>query len=296
MKLFRILRTGVTNLYFLFFLNGFLVCLFVNFEMADNYEKRIFSSLANNILAKTQNMPEDSVLAAMLHATNFLVGSRSSVFKPGVNNPASYTQDYTASLTGDLMTAQGACGSYSKVMVKLAQELNFDCRIGQMKVKGVYGGHIIPEVKTSKGWVVIDPMYDLFFKNSKGESASFKEVSGNWNYYKQQVPAEYNLSYSYEDVRYTNWQKIPVILPSIKKLLDFSIGEQRANDICLSVELLSIYNIYSILLLLIIVPLSIHLLIRIFRRHAFQLYPGLNRDNARFPVLARMLTKSDKPE
>src|SRR5688572_17064402 len=172
MKIFRILKAGVTNLYFLFFLNGFLVSLFVNFEMADSYERKLFSSLADNITSKTHNMPEDSVLAAMLHATNFLVGSRSSVFKLNSTSPI---EDYAASLTGDLMTAQGACGSYSKVMVKLAQELNFECRIGQMKVNGVYGGHIIPEIKTSKGWVVIDPMYDLVFKNSKGESASFKE-------------------------------------------------------------------------------------------------------------------------
>src|SRR5688572_12177766 len=130
MKLTRVLKAGFFNLYFLFFLNGFLLCLLVNFQLANSYEKRIFSSLANNIALKTRDLPEDSLLAEMLHATKFLLGTRSTVFRSGPVSLASSTEDYAASLTGDLMTAQGACGSYSKVMVKLAQEFNFDCRIG----------------------------------------------------------------------------------------------------------------------------------------------------------------------
>ena len=294
MKLTRVLKAGFFNLYFLFFLNGFLLCLFVNFHLANSYEKKIFSSLANNIAVKTRNLPEDSVLSEILHATNFLLGTRTSVFRSGPVSLASSTEDYAASLTGDLMTAQGACGSYSKVMVKLAQQLNFDCRIGQMKVNGIYGGHIIPEIKTSRGWIVVDPMYDLRFVNEKGESASFQEVSKNWDYYKQQVPADYNHDYRYEDVRYTNWEKVPIILPLIKKVIDFTIGEKRANNICLRVEFLSIYNIYSFLLLLIITPLSFYLLKQIVRHKNLTIYQGYNWQPSSMPVFAKTSVENSK--
>jgi hypothetical protein len=296
MKLTRVLKAGFFNLYFLFFLNGFLLCLFVNFQLADSYEKRIFSSLANNIAVKTHNLPEDSLLSEMLHATNFLLGTRTSVFRSAPVSVSSSTEDYAASLTGDLMTAQGACGSYSKVMVKLAQELNFECRIGQMKVNGSYGGHIVPEIKTSKGWIVLDPMFDLRFINKKGESASFQEVSKNWDYYKQQVPANYNHDYRYEDVRYTNWEKIPVLMPLTKKVIDLSIGEKQANNICLRVEFLSIYNVYSFLLLLIIAPLSFYLFTQIVRNRHVTIYQGYNWQTSTMPVFAKPSAESSKPE
>ena len=35
------------------------------------------------------------------------------------------------------------------------------------------------------------------------------------------------MNYSYEDVRYSNWTKIPVVFPAIKKILDLTIGKQK---------------------------------------------------------------------
>jgi hypothetical protein len=294
MKVIRILKSTVVNLHFLFFINGFLLCLFVNFQMANNYEKRIFSSLARNIAAETENMPEDSVLTHVLHATNSLISSRSSIFHPGTVNPASTTADFATSLTGDLMTGQGACGSYSKVMVGIAKKLGYECRIGQMKVNGLYGGHIIPEIHTANGWVVVDPMYNLAFVNAEGKHATFQEVSSNWDYYKHQVPANYNHDYRYEAVRYTNWDKVPVVLPMMKKALDFSIGKQRADAISIRVDLLSIYNIYSFILLLLIIPLSIFLVTKVVSRKRHRFYSEFNWETSRFPVLARILVKTDK--
>ena len=296
MKLIRIFRSRVVNLYFICFINGILICMYVNFKIADDYENRVFASIAKTIATKTNSMPEDSVLAEMVHATHLLVGSRSSIFNANESDPQFSTTDFSESLSGDLMTAHGACGSYSKVMAKLAEHLGFESRIGQMKVKGQFGGHIIPEVRTSTGWIVTDPMFDLVFKNPDGKPAGFSEVSGNWSYYKQQVPQNYQHDYKYEAIRYTNWEKIPVIMPLIKKALDKSLGEERANAISIRVRLLSIYNIYSLLLLFVMIPMFTYLFMRMFEIPKLPFSSGYNWGTPKFPVLAKMLEKAEKKD
>ena len=76
--------------------------------------------------------------------------------------------------------------------------------------------------------------------------ASFQEIKSNWEYYKTQVPPDYNMSYDYEDVRYTNWESIPIIMPGIKKVLDLFLGKEHADHISLRVLILSKYKILMI--------------------------------------------------
>ena len=93
---------------------------------------------------------------------------------------------------------------------------------------------ILVETKTHNGWVVLDPLFDIYFINPEHKLASFNEVQSNWKYYKSQLPAGYDQHYRYEDVRYSNWTKIPVVMPAIKKILDETIGKQEADNISLS--------------------------------------------------------------
>ena len=79
----------------------------------------------------------------------------------------------------------------------------------------------------------------------------------NWDYYKEQLPASYNNSYRYEDVRYTNWDKIPVILPALKKILTIFLGKERTDTISLRVHLLRIYDLYFLITLFLYIPISI---------------------------------------
>ena len=127
------------------------------------------------------------------------------------------------------MTTNGACGSYSYILSRLLNELKIPNRIAQMKVNGEYGGHILVEAKTAKGWIVLDGLYDLYFKKLNGELANFKDVQDNWNYFRDQVPANYNHQYRFEGVRYTNWSKIPVVMPAIKGVLTLTVGKEEAD-------------------------------------------------------------------
>ena len=126
-----------------------------------------------------------------------------------------------------------------------------------MKANGTYAAHNIIEVKTEKGWVVLDPTYDVYFIRPDHEMASFADVRNNWNYYYPQLPAEYNRAYRYEDVRYSNWGKIPVLMPALKKLLNLVIGTERANTISLRTYFLKVYTIWFYCVFLLYIPIFI---------------------------------------
>ena len=85
--------------------------------------------------------------------------------------------------------------------------------------------------------------FDTYFINPSRRLASFEEVKNNWDYYKTQLPSGYNLNYRYEDVRYSNWTKVPILLPSIKKILDLSLGKKEADTISLRIYFLRKYNL-----------------------------------------------------
>ena len=84
------------------------------------------------------------------------------------------------------------------------------------------------------------------------------DVKNNWSYYKNQLPPGYDMTYRYEDVRYSNWTKIPVILPAIKKILDLTLGKERCRysissepyflrkyDICFNLVLILFVLVFS---------------------------------------------------
>ncbi|WP_315819865.1 transglutaminase domain-containing protein [Paraflavitalea speifideaquila] len=125
------------------------------------------------------------------------------------------------------MTAQGACGSHAYVLARLLREMNVDVRIPQMTVKGQSAGHIIVEAKASYGWVVLDPLSNVYFRRLNGQLAGFNDVKNNWSYYQQQLPANYNMAYRYEGARYTNWDKIPVVMPLIKNIMYWTMGKEK---------------------------------------------------------------------
>jgi len=156
--------------------------------------------------------------------------------------------------------ANGACGSYADVLAELLETMGFKTRVAQMKVGNTWGGHIIAEVQTTKGWVVLDASNDLFFTTPSGNLASFKDVSSNWEYYRAQTPKNYNQDYRYADVRYTNWEKIPVVMPLLKKGLTVFIGSQRVNAISLRSLVLRKYKIYCLLLIISLVIVTYYLL------------------------------------
>ena len=64
-----------------------------------------------------------------------------------------FEADVLAACTSmDLMTAKGACGSFSMVLARILQGYQFPVRIAQMKSDGCFGSHIVVEVLT-ESWL-----------------------------------------------------------------------------------------------------------------------------------------------
>ncbi|THU41498.1 hypothetical protein FAM09_05160 [Niastella caeni] len=229
--------------YALVFINGFLLASLLYFYTEDSYERTLFETLAGYVKDKSAGAKnsEEALLLNSLHLTYSLGENRAAIFrnrefhsiKSSIIHPVTY----------DLMTNNGACGSYAYILSRLLNELKIPNRIAQMQVEGNYGGHILVEAKTSKGWVVMDGSYDLYFKRADGRMASFNDVQNNWNFYRTQTPANYDSRYSYAGVRYTNWDKVPVVMPMIRNILSLAMGREMANSFSFRTYMLRKFHI-----------------------------------------------------
>jgi hypothetical protein len=148
----------------------------------------------------------------------------------------------------ELIDGRGGCGSYAHVLARLLQVAGIDARIGQMKCGKIWGCHIVVEADINQKFVVLDATYNIAFRKKDGTLANFREVGDNWEYFKLQVPKGYYDGYNYEDVRYTNWDKIPVIMPILRKITKMIIGD-KVETLSIRGLVLNTYKAYMIALI-----------------------------------------------
>ena len=251
------------NLYLLCFLNGLLLSLFLVVSLQDKYENSFFNGLSRQVVARSPVGREDSLLIRAMGTCHDLLYARSPLFDDQVER--SWIDKYIYPLSTDLITAQGACGSYSNILCRLLQTLDYDVRLVQMKAGDTSVCHILVEVNSSRGWVVLDPLYNLYFVRPDGTLASFADVSGNWAWYRWQVPPGYDFHYRYEGARYTNWNKIPVILPVLKNFLGYFMSKESLEHFSLRIYFLRKYLVLKYILLTFLILVFSLLVIRIVR-------------------------------
>ena len=286
---FKLLVRVFRSLYFLFFLNGFLLASLFYFKTEANYENKLFSVIQKSIDKEIDaNDTKDSVLIKIMQTCSKLLYSRSTVFGGNAKDLEGFQMNFLHPASIDLMTANGACGSYSLVLARILQNYHFPVRIDQMKANGKFASHNIIEANINSKWIVLDPLYDVYFvkPNSTG-LASFEDVKNNWNYYSKQLPKGYDTSYRYEAVRYTNWNKIPVIFPAFKKILDIVLGKKKADTICLRVHFLKMYDLYFYIVLFLYIPILLLTFRKIIKKKLFTKYNT--------PITVRNIKKYIKP-
>ena len=250
-------RRIFTNLYLLFFMNGFMLAGLIYLRHEDMYERDLFTAIASKIKADLKTEDKDTFLIKSLQMAYNLQHNRQSIFGEAQSITGTDNNSILHSATEDLMAAKGACGSYSIVLARILKANACEVRIGQMKVNGIFGGHIVVETKIKNRWIIVDPSFNLYFKRPDGQLASFSDVSKNWDYYKQQVPPDYVADYKYEDIRYANWTKIPIIMPAIKKVLDITMGKDAADHFSIRPKIIRMHHFLFIICLWIYIPLCI---------------------------------------
>lgn len=246
-KILRACKLILSNIYVLIFFNGFLLATIFFFSSEANYEKQLFNTISQKIIEGSPSYDnKDSFAIKAMYMANYLQARRQPVFehgelsgfKAGVMHPS----------TVDLMTASGACGSYVTVLARILKANNYQVRIAQMQVNEISGGHIVVETQYDNRWILLDPIFNQYYLRPDGKLAGIDEVSNNWDYYSKQVKSDYPLKYNYRNIRYTNWNKIPVLMPGIKKVLDLVMGKEKADKVSLRPYFLRIYHIWSVIL------------------------------------------------
>ncbi len=292
--MFRTIRLIVGNLYFLVFLNGFLIASLLYFKIEANYESELFDVIQKSINKKIdKDDNKDSILVKIMQTCSDLLGSRQPVFS-GSDEIQGFKADVLHPASIDLMTAKGACGSYSLVLARILQNYHYPVRIAQMKAYGRYGSHNVIEANINTQWIVLDPLFDIYFiKPGNAGLASFDDVKKNWDYYRRQLPNAYDGSYKYEGARYTNWDKIPILLPAFKKVLDIFLGKEKADSICLRVHFLRMYDLFFFATLFLYIPVLILTLRKIARKKLSPRYDvPLTLSNMKSLLIARIENSS----
>lgn len=254
MKYFKRFIYFFTHLYFLFFLCGLLIASIGYFKSESTYEREVYGAIAQHITKDSiGKYNKDTFFIRALNLANSFEHNRLEVF--GGHQFKGIKANFFRPSTMDLLVGNGACGSASVILSRILKSYGYNIRFAQMKVNGKFGGHIIIEVKKDKNWIVLDPLYNLYFKKPNGEMASFDDVSKNINYYKNQFPKGYNMNYLFEGVQYTNWNKIKYISPLVKSSLDFFLGKEKADQISIRSYIIRIYEVFYKLALFAFIPI-----------------------------------------
>lgn len=258
----RIIRNPLRGVLVLTFLNGVLVASLFYLKMRANYEEDLFAQLKQRVdVMVGGNASQEAVVIGATHITHHLLEGRFELFSGGQGwllEPSAI----------DMMTGRGACGTYSKILARLLRCYDYPVRIGQMKARGRFGAHIIVEVRIGDRWVVTDPLYDLVFRRPDSSLASYTDLHERWSMFAAQTPPGYDSSYRYEDMRYTNWHKIPILMPALHHVLLLFLGERRTAAICLRMYLLKVYDLgfYIVLSAFVLLNGSLYRRFRKYRR------------------------------
>ena len=230
--------------------HALLVISIFYLQLESDHESALFKNVVKVSRAQTVGKHDTVLIKHLMLSINKMMHDRNDVFKG--TESLSFKARVFQSVDADLMYGAGACGGFSKVFARALKAAGYTTRIGQMKVNGNYGGHILLEtyLPSLKKWIVMDPLFLLVFTNPNGQWASFNEVHENWDYYKKQIYYNYNYNYNYAGIRYTNWSKMPVLGNLVYKCLVLVKGEEAANTISLRPYLLDHYRFWKWVLIL----------------------------------------------
>jgi hypothetical protein len=246
MELLKKIKKIISHPAFIGFLHGIFIAAFLYLGMEYFYSNSIYEEIVSR--ATTPEMAQEEKAVAIMGAVHKLLEPRTEFFGGRGNISFGPLKALNASRT--VLAFGGACGDYVHVLGRALKTAGIKVNVIQMRVGDVFGGHIIAEAQIGGKWVVLDPLYNLYFTNPDKSLATFQEISENWQYFKNQVPKNYEQTYNYAGMRRTNWGKIPIILPAVKKILDWTVGPETRREISLRAYALNVWLVYMTLLFL----------------------------------------------
>ena len=127
------------------------------FLMESTYENGLFASIKTDLQSRLDaNDNTDSLFVKAMEDCYHLMHNRYPTYAgtTGILGPEGGVFHSTSV---DLMTTNGACGSYSQVLARIIRTFHFPVRIAQMKAGGEFGAHNVVEAYDGKRWILRDP-------------------------------------------------------------------------------------------------------------------------------------------
>jgi hypothetical protein len=242
------MRKSVTR-YIYLFLSGFFLMMAISFYMDYSFEEEILGNLADHVRSVSPNQDPETLIITALNVSNYLEARTTEIFQ---------NKDFE-SLKVKLMSTSfsaynyggGACGSYTLFLARLLKNMGFKEKIVQLKVNGVWGGHITLGIESGRKLLLVDPLFKCSFKDSSGHLSDIHLVANNWDKYKQQVPSNYDMAYNYQSGwRFTNWDKFGFLSRSIYKAGVFIFGKTKMDNLSVHYYYLGLSKIYFLFALL----------------------------------------------
>src|SRR6188768_3890983 len=91
-----------------------------------------------------------------------------------------------------LTEPSGACASYTQVLAKTLETMDYPIRKVGLSKGSQRGIHHVLETYVEGHWVLMDGLSNLAFRREDGHLASAADVHANWEYYRSQTPPGYN--------------------------------------------------------------------------------------------------------
>lgn len=137
-----------------------------------------------------------------------------------------------------LMSGQGACGDFSWVLAELLQAAGYRTRILQFACGPDRSCHTVVEVQFRGKWILLDPVNNTVFHSRDGTPASLAEIRSDLPFYRAQTTLLFYRNNDLQQLMYTNWRKDPLLMPSIRNLLNL-LGLDRDQSFSLRAHFLN---------------------------------------------------------
>jgi hypothetical protein len=142
---------------------------------------------------------------------------------PSARNVVKYGCDY-----------RGGCGSSSRVVMALLSAEGIPSRSMILLDGDGRRVHAVVNARIEGRWAVADPLYGIVFLRADSTVATAEDLHADRELFLTNAahhptyPAEV---YNYDHYALFNWNKVPVVLPAIRRTLVRTIGEERTAAI-----------------------------------------------------------------
>ncbi len=158
-----------------------------------------------------------------LHPLSVKLYYRFSPFHPGPGDVLRWGGDY-----------RGSCGSHVRVVVAMLQSAGIPAHHLQILDTRGHAIHSVVQAEIGGRWVVADALYGIVYRRRDGALATAEDLNldrPNFRAQVQGVRGYDSTNYDFDQVTSFNWNKIPVLLPTLRKVLVVFLGEERVSQI-----------------------------------------------------------------